>query len=162
MTSVGHTDIVITEEIAVKYRGAGKGGIPRAISKAVVAYNREKTKNERHMKRKKLQQQTRFNKYGITKKDYDVMYKQQLGKCAICGGKLGYSDRGTHIDHNHISNKVRGLLCLTCNTLVVAALESKHVIGAIQYLRTHDDEWFYAFIENLCNLDNQTPSLFST
>ena len=52
-------------------------------------------------------------KYGITQEDFDYMYISQGGVCAIC--ELPYH-RTLHVDHNHNTGKVRGLLCKTCNT----------------------------------------------
>jgi ubiquitin len=50
-------------------------------------------------------------RYGITLEDYETMYKKQSGKCAICGDN--YPD--LHVDHDHDTQEVRGLLCRTCN-----------------------------------------------
>lgn len=50
--------------------------------------------------------------YGITEEDYERMFKEQEGKCAICGLT---SKKKLNIDHCHISGKVRGLLCWNCN-----------------------------------------------
>lgn len=45
---------------------------------------------------------------------FDLMSKQE-GRCALCGTELGYPDKNTCIDHNHLTGEVRGLLCSTCN-----------------------------------------------
>lgn len=50
--------------------------------------------------------------YGITLDDYDNMLKSQNGVCAVCGSS---SDKSFHVDHNHKTGKVRGLLCDKCN-----------------------------------------------
>jgi hypothetical protein len=55
--------------------------------------------------------------YGLTLKDYDEMLKKQRGKCAICG-KPPTSRRRLAVDHNHKTNKVRGLLCHVCNNFL--------------------------------------------
>lgn len=55
--------------------------------------------------------------YGISLEQYDRMLNAQNGCCAACGRP----DSGTRfteylfVDHNHITKKVRGLLCLGCN-----------------------------------------------
>jgi hypothetical protein len=54
-------------------------------------------------------------KYGLTSKDYDIMLESQGSKCAICktiepGGRGKF-----HVDHNHNTGRVRGLLCYRCN-----------------------------------------------
>ena len=53
-------------------------------------------------------------KYGITYKDKEEMYMSQDGKCLICNNQFPIQD--LHIDHNHNTNEVRGLLCPQCNT----------------------------------------------
>lgn len=57
-------------------------------------------------------------KYGMSLEEYNLMYEQQGGCCAICGiHERDSSGRWhkLHIDHSHITNKVRGLLCNDCN-----------------------------------------------
>ena len=51
-------------------------------------------------------------KYGITVDEYDDMLARQHGACAICGDPK----EKLHIDHSHETGKVRGLLCMPCNT----------------------------------------------
>ena len=54
--------------------------------------------------------------YNITDDDYNKMLKSQNGRCAICGtNKLTGRWKSFAIDHNHITGKVRGLLCNECN-----------------------------------------------
>ena len=45
---------------------------------------------------------------------YEFMLKNQSGVCAICEKKCS-SGRALAIDHDHSTNKVRGLLCNRCN-----------------------------------------------
>lgn len=52
--------------------------------------------------------------YGITTDQYDALLAAQDNRCAICrvdtpGGK------GWHVDHDHTTGAVRGLLCGHCN-----------------------------------------------
>jgi hypothetical protein len=49
---------------------------------------------------------------GITKAQYDAMVIAQNGACAICHEVTG---RTLHLDHDHKTNVVRGLLCESCN-----------------------------------------------
>jgi hypothetical protein len=55
-----------------------------------------------------------IRKYGITLEDYDVMLVAQGGGCAICGGPEP-EGQSLHVDHDHTTGAVRGLLCFTCN-----------------------------------------------
>ena len=54
--------------------------------------------------------------YGITLIDYNKMFEQQKGKCAICKRHQNNLTRTLSVDHDHKTNKVRALLCITCNT----------------------------------------------
>ena len=55
------------------------------------------------------------SKFNITLDDYDRMFEEQKGVCAICG-QPQKSSRRLAVDHNHITGKIRGLLCTVCNT----------------------------------------------
>jgi len=50
--------------------------------------------------------------YGLSLDKYNEMYEAQEGKCLICGE---HKDK-LMVDHDHKTNKVRGLLCTHCNT----------------------------------------------
>lgn len=52
--------------------------------------------------------------YGITLNDFEEMLEGQNYKCAICKITLDLGAK-THVDHDHITGKVRGLLCPNCN-----------------------------------------------
>jgi hypothetical protein len=52
--------------------------------------------------------------YGITTEVYNQMFVNQNGKCAICGRSPVGAER-FHVDHDHNTGKIRGLLCLQCN-----------------------------------------------
>ena len=74
--------------------------------------------------------------YGITPEDYNHMFTEQGGKCAICGvSQLELSSR-LCVDHDHNTGKVRGLLCPHCNTALgyfrdnLASLEH-----AVEYIK---------------------------
>ena len=72
--------------------------------------------------------------YGITLEQYNQMFVNQNGVCCIC--KQGTND-GSHlrVDHNHITGKVRGLLCSTCNTAIGMMKDDASLfLEAIKYL----------------------------
>jgi hypothetical protein len=55
--------------------------------------------------------------YKITLEDYDQMLEHQGGVCAACSGR--HKDgRRLHVDHDHKTGQVRGLLCTKCNTAI--------------------------------------------
>ncbi len=52
--------------------------------------------------------------YGITPDQYDALLELQRGRCAICE-RPSPDGRRLHIDHDHKTKRVRGLLCHDCN-----------------------------------------------
>jgi len=64
--------------------------------------------------------------YGITPKQHIKMYVDQNGCCGICGEAIPYSK--VYIDHDHKTDKVRGLLCITCN-LQLGILEMEEFVN---------------------------------
>ena len=53
--------------------------------------------------------------YGITIEKYNEMLNSQSNRCLICNNEFK-PIKDTYIDHNHITGKVRGLLCIKCNS----------------------------------------------
>jgi hypothetical protein len=52
--------------------------------------------------------------YGITIEQYEQMFNVQEGKCLICGHHQNEFKQPLSVDHNHTTNKIRGLLCQNC------------------------------------------------
>ncbi len=74
-------------------------------------YNSLTTEQKRERNRKQ-----QVSLYGLTIEQYDAMLKKQNYVCAICGKSEKNTSKGVlSIDHNHSDNKVRGLLCDSCN-----------------------------------------------
>ena len=84
----------------------------------IAAYAKEyNEKNKEQIAIKK--EETRLkSKYGITLKDKTILLQKQNNKCKICSVSFLYEKHSTKpfVDHCHTTNKVRGLLCLHCNT----------------------------------------------
>jgi len=63
----------------------------------------------------------RFQRYGITKDDYNALLKKQNNRCLICDGfnivirKNGNHINGLAVDHDKVTKQIRGLLCGRCN-----------------------------------------------
>lgn len=49
-------------------------------------------------------------RYGITGAEYDALVEGQGGLCALCRQRAPQ-----HVDHDHVTGKVRGALCSGCN-----------------------------------------------
>jgi len=75
------------------------------------------------------------SRYGITLEQYDDMLKDQEYVCKICGtDKLGGQGR-FKVDHDHITGKIRGLLCNLCNRGLGYFKDNiEFLTRAIQYL----------------------------
>jgi len=54
------------------------------------------------------------HKYGITAEQKQAMFDGQRGLCASCGDPL-IPGQQTHVDHDHATGQIRGLLCRRCN-----------------------------------------------
>lgn len=68
-----------------------------------------------------------LEKYGMNFEEYDNMIKLQKGVCAIC--KMPPKDgKNLHIDHDHVTGIVRGLLCFRCNFGLSYFKEDKNII----------------------------------
>lgn len=75
-------------------------------------------------------------RYGVVV-DYAGMLADQGGVCAICGRPpKGTGRSGLHIDHNHTTGKIRGLLCAGCN-IRVGHYEKPFHEKTLAYLAKH-------------------------
>lgn len=60
-------------------------------------------------------------RYGISADDYDRILAEQGGGCAFCGKRPEEQtryDEFLHVDHDHVTGRVRGLLCDQHNLLL--------------------------------------------
>jgi len=98
--------------------------------------------NKEHYLKVKKEGQNKFHhscrKYerrGITKEQYEQVFKLQEGKCAICKSP----PKDTHdlaMDHNHATNEFRGLLCKECNRALGLFGDNIEVLtNAVLYLK---------------------------
>jgi hypothetical protein len=81
--------------------------------------------------------------YNISLEDYRDLYIKQNGKCYICNADgFTISDRSAVslvIDHDHATNKVRGLLCHNCNrALGLLKDDINYIEKAKEYLLKED------------------------
>ncbi|MEA2973996.1 MAG: hypothetical protein QOG82_2454 [Actinomycetota bacterium] len=82
-------------------------------------------------------------KYGITIEHYDELLARQGGGCAICG-REPRPDISLHLDHDHESGQLRGILCFRCNNALGDFDDDLGLLrAAIRYLESYlpiDDE----------------------
>lgn len=71
-------------------------------------------------------------RYGIGAADVDAMIEAQGGQCATCNGKP------EHVDHDHTTGKVRGVLCFNCNQALGNIRDNRTTLRRLDhYLRRH-------------------------
>ena len=63
-----------------------------------------------------LRHKIRKHMYGISKEDFYLLLEKQNYSCAICNTTTPGGRGDWHVDHNHDTGKIRGLLCHCCNT----------------------------------------------
>ena len=74
--------------------------------------------------------------YGITFKQYQDMMETQDYKCAICERHQSEFIRKFSVDHCHITDVVRGLLCGNCNVGIGNLQDNIEILEkAIKYLK---------------------------
>lgn len=72
-------------------------------------------------------------RFGITWEEYEKMFEEQEGVCALCKGSE--KDRMLSVDHCHVTGRVRGLLCGNCNRALGLLKDNKEVlIKAVEYV----------------------------
>jgi hypothetical protein len=78
-------------------------------------------------------------KYGLTPEQYEARLERQGGVCLICGRPPGKT--ALHVDHCHVTGRVRGLLCFRCNAALGQFDHDPEVIArAHEYVSIH---WRY-------------------
>ena len=74
-------------------------------------------------------------RYGLTSEQFEDMRLAQEGRCAIC--RIEALPR-LHIDHNHKTGKVRGLLCGNCNKGIGLLRDNPDFLqSAMEYLQRY-------------------------
>jgi hypothetical protein len=111
-----------------KYRTKNGKGVRSAERKAKRVW--------RDLNREKLRGYMLKYNYGITLTEYNKMFIEQGGCCAICG--QAQTSKALSVDHNHSTQKIRQLLCVNCNTLVGVAESRPDIIKKMgEYLEKH-------------------------
>ena len=88
---------------------------------------------------KGIARRVHLRKYGITPEQYDKMFEEQGGQCALCGMTPEVNGALLAVDHNHATGKVRALLCRLCNNGLGHFREDGDLLArAIAYLKEHE------------------------
>jgi hypothetical protein len=94
--------------------------------KALAAIRKNRADNPELYRATKLR-----HRYGLTHEQYREMYEAQNALCALCGERAAVD-----VDHDHITMRVRGLLCRACNVgLGLFGDSADRLLDAIAYLK---------------------------
>jgi hypothetical protein len=77
-----------------------------------------------------------LKKFGITLEEAEQILFKQGNLCAICKDPIE-DKRGfyPHVDHDHLTGRIRGILCFRCNAGLGAFKDDpRRLLAAIQYL----------------------------
>jgi len=111
------------------------------ICSTTIKRNRPKAERQTaYQKYKKtIRNENLIKKFGITLDEYNRMLTSQGGVCKICG-KVEKTNKDLAVDHCHNTNKIRGLLCSSCNIGIGCFKESINTLKiAIKYLENHQE-----------------------
>jgi len=71
---------------------------------------------------------------GITQAEYDRLLAEQGGHCALCPNTP--KTRRLHVDHDHTTGRVRGLLCFRCNKFLPSWVTREWALRVAEYVST--------------------------
>jgi hypothetical protein len=66
--------------------------------------------------------------FGISLEDYNRMFQEQQGLCLGCYQHQSSFNKAFAVDHDHVTGKVRGLLCMKCNSILGYAADSSIIL----------------------------------
>ena len=80
--------------------------------------------------------------YDISLEEYEEMLSIQGSKCAVCKTeKAGGKHNVFCVDHDHVTGKVRELLCKDCNIVLGIINDSPEHLGRLMaYILKHTDD----------------------
>lgn len=86
------------------------------------------------------QARKRLYVYGVSNQRFTMMLEAQRNRCAICLNEFS-DQRKLCVDHDHTTNRIRGLLCQTCNkALGMLGDTYESVKRAMNYLQRAESE----------------------
>jgi RNase P subunit RPR2 len=77
------------------------------------------------------------HRYGISMRQRDDLLNDQQGRCKACGDVLAPS-RHVHVDHDHRTGRIRGILCHSCNGALGHAQDDS---TRLRSLADYMDDW---------------------
>ena len=124
-----------------KHNRSEKGLATRARHKKTRLFAATRTAYKASVAGKAAELRYQLKRYHrITEIEYRRMLLAQNGLCALCVN-ANFKGRRLYVDHNHITGKIRGLLCHSCNVALGLFKENVEVLRlAALYLEQHARE----------------------
>lgn len=120
--------------------GCGNEAKQKVKAKFCSAYCREKNwrdENPDYIKAKAYRDHL-SRKYGMTVEEYEELLRDQGGVCGICKRKpedCTTDGRNLHVDHDHDTGAIRGVLCHNCNIGIGCLQDDPDLLrAALDYL----------------------------
>ncbi len=99
-------------------------------------YQAEWTRTHKGRYKEKRKNYFLIKNYGISAEQYNEIFAKQNGRCKICNRHQSEFKRSLAVDHDHNTNKVRGLLCHHCNSAIGHFFENPQIMErAIIYVK---------------------------
>jgi len=120
-----HRDEINAKRRAERKANENQERTRRAVDRELNGdWKNERDRNWRATHREHLQAYQRQRSFGLSPEQFAAMLDEQNDLCAVCHvhmesrGELlptGRKRTGICVDHDHVTGKVRGLLCSNCN-----------------------------------------------
>ena len=126
------------------YKTGRKNDKPNARHYECKECTKARVKRNHHADPTKQRRQHLRRAYDISLEEYEQMLKLQGGTCALCpktspGGR--HAQQHWCVDHDHVTGKVRELLCNDCNMVLGIIKDSPEHLGRmITYILKHSQQ----------------------
>ena len=100
-------------------------------------------RNNNPEKIKNYERKRNYQNYGISIEIFEKMLKEQNNRCKNKGCAvemtIGKKSNSAHLDHNHTTGKVRGILCANCNLALGKVKENLDILRGLEdYIITNN------------------------
>lgn len=121
--------------------GVAKNGVQSTCRPCNAEMAAEKRQRQPIQSREVMRRSRLKNIWGLTEEAFEEMLRLQDGGCAICKSTEPRGRGKFHVDHDHATGKIRGLLCHSCNTGLGQFKDSVgRLSAAIDYLNRGDSD----------------------
>jgi len=123
------------------YAHSGRPGRTQGYCKDCFKAKMAKYRADNPEKARETWRRSSYKRFGITLEDYNRMFAEQNGECAICRTHQASFKQALAVDHCHATGVVRGLLCEACNHAIGKFKDSVETLeSAINYLLRFEPE----------------------